>query len=272
VEAYVNDEHLPEIPDHRDKFLVIDEGQDMPEAFYETLVNLGFENFYVTADQNQQIHPDKCSSRQQIENCLGIEETVELRINYRNTLSIAQLAHHFYPADPASPKPQLPDPVPGSETPELWVYGKGSTLTLPALADRILQLADRNPRKLIGIITPNNKVRTKFHDALLRADPKLDYDKPPIRTFCSGQKTLPDFGLGGIMVINAQSCKGLEFDTVILADVDEHRPISDEYTLKARFYVMVSRAREILILLRAENVCPAVDKLLPHDSSLLIRR
>ena len=30
------------------------------------------------------------------------------------------------------------------------------------------------------------------------------------------------FDEGGILVINAQACKGLEFDTVVLADIDEH--------------------------------------------------
>ena len=58
---------LNNIADQSGKFLVIDEGQDMPPAFYRTLTHLGFENFYVAADQNQQIHPDKCSSRQEIE-------------------------------------------------------------------------------------------------------------------------------------------------------------------------------------------------------------
>ena len=36
-------------------YLVIDEGQDMPPQFYESLVSLGFEDFFVAADQNQQI-------------------------------------------------------------------------------------------------------------------------------------------------------------------------------------------------------------------------
>nr|MBM1003027.1 hypothetical protein [Desulfofustis sp. PB-SRB1] len=116
---------LDNIPDQSDKFIVIDEGQDMPPAFYRTLAHLGFENFYVAADQNQQIHPDKCSSRQDIENTLAIEpgDTLELKTNYRNTRPIALLAQHFYPADPASPKPDLPDLQPAAATPELWTYG-----------------------------------------------------------------------------------------------------------------------------------------------------
>jgi len=262
--------------DQSDIFLVIDEGQDMPPAFYKALIYLGFDNFYVAADQNQQIYPDKCSSRQDIEDALDLEpdEPLELKTNYRNTRPIARLAQHFYPADPASPKPYLPDPMPAAATPELWTYGTANTPTLEAIADKILKLNDRNPRKLIGIITPNNKVREKFLRALHHAAPKLDNDKPPIQTYYYGipKEEYPNFGQGGLVVINAQSCKGLEFDTVILADIDQHQPKGDPYVLKARFYVMVARAREQVILLRTGDICPIVNRLLPTDPSILVRR
>ena len=265
---------LQNIESQGDEFLVIDEGQDMPPAFYQTLIRLGFENFYVAADQNQQIHPDECCARQDIENSLAIEPgaTLELKTNYRNTHHIALLARHFYPADPASPRPDLPDPIPAAVTPKLLTYDTENATTLAAIANNILQFSDRNPRKLIGIITPNNKVREKFVDALRHASPRLDNDKPPIQTFVSDQREYPDFGQGGLMIINAQSCKGLEFDTAILADIDLHQPKRDPHALKARFYVMVARAREQVTLLRTGNICPIVDGLLPTDPSILIRK
>jgi DNA helicase IV len=256
------------------KYLVIDEGQDMPPAFYRTLASLGFENFYVVADQNQQIHPDTCSSRQEIENILAIDtgDTLEFNINYRNTRPIALLAQHFYPADPASPRPYLPDAKPAAMTPELWTYDRENTPTLAQIAERILQLSDRYPRKLIGIITPNNNVRNSFNGALRNANPKLDNGKLPIQTYASGQRESLDFGQGGIMIINAQSCKGLEFDIVILADIDRHQPKRDPHAIKARFYVMVARAREQVVLLRTGNICPVVDGLLPTDPAVLVRK
>ena len=263
----------PAIKGCDDRFLVIDEGQDMPSAFYRVLIRLGFENFYVAADQNQQIHPDRCSSRQDIENAIAIEpsDTLELKTNYRNTHPVARLAEHFYPADPASPKPDLPASKPSAATPELWTYDTAGTVTLAKIAEKILQLSDRNPRKLIGIIAPDNKVRKKFNDALNRAMPNLDHDKPPIQTWSSGQSDFPDFGQGGLITLNAQSCKGLEFDTVILADIDRHQP-KNQHTLKTRFYVMTARAREQLILLRTDEVCPFVDALLPTDPAVLARK
>ncbi len=272
VKEQVHSLHATE--DQNSRFLVIDEGQDMPPAFYQTLIQLGFENFYVVADQNQQIHPDKCSSRQDIESALAINtgNTLELKTNYRNTRPVALLARHFYPADPASPKPSLPDPQTATATPELWTYGMANSITFAEIADNILQLSDRNPRKLIGILTPDNQVRCKFLKTLRRANPKLDNGKPPIQTFVSGKRGLSNFGEGGLMIINAQSCKGLEFDTVILADIDQHQSNQDPQVLKARFYVMVARAREQVIMLRTGNVCPVVDGLLPADSTVLVRK
>lgn len=260
--------------DHSSRFLVIDEGQDMPPAFYRSLTNLGFENFYVVADQNQQLQPDKCSSRQDIENVLGINtaDTLELKTNYRNTLPIAQLAQHFYPGDIASPKPDLPDPQSLVTTPELWRYGANGQPSQNEIVDRILRLSDRSPRKLIGIITPDNSVREIFYNALIKANPTLDNDKPPIQTFVSGRKEPLDFRHGGIMVINAQSCKGLEFDIAILAAIDQHKPKQDIHVLKSRFYVMVARGREQVILLRTGNICPVVEDLLPTDPAVLVRK
>lgn len=274
--AVTNRIQTGEIPEPKRAFpyLVIDEGQDMPPAFYNALVNLGFENFHVVSDQNQQMHPEKRSSRQDIENALAIDtaDTLELRANYRNTRPIAQLAQHFYPEDPASPRPELPPHVPGVMTPELWRYGQEEGRTREDIATLILQMADRNPRKLIGIITPNNQVRSEFVRVLCAANPALDHDKPPIRTFVAGQQEGLDFGQGGIMVINAQACKGLEFDTAILADIDLHQPRNNLDALKKRFYVMVARARDQVILLRTGASVPVIEELLPQDQTLLIRK
>ena len=264
--------NIPQLPQAL-PFLVVDEGQDMPPAFYNALTNLGYEHFYVVADQNQQIHPDKCSSRQDIENALAISpaDTLELQANYRNTRPIAQLAQHFYPADPASPKPDLPQAKSGVSTPELWRYGNGAAQTLEGIAELILQMSDRKPGMLIGIITPNNQVREKFVKVLNGTNPALDCDKQ-INTFATRQAAALDFGQGGIMVINAQACKGLEFDTVILADIDEHQPRHNRDALMKRFYVMVARAREQVVLLRTGTPVPAIDDLLPKDQAILARK
>ena len=46
-------EELPACGNGPRPYLVIDEGQDMPPGFYNALVGLGFDRFFVVADQNQ---------------------------------------------------------------------------------------------------------------------------------------------------------------------------------------------------------------------------
>ena len=252
--------------------LVIDEGQDMPPQFYETLLSLGFENFFVVADQNQQI-TDDCSSRQEIEDGLGIEtrDVIELRENFRNSRAVAKLARHFYTDDPASPPPDIPGGGEAS-TPILFTYPPGE---LDSLARRIVRRVDQKPSRLIGVIAPSNAVRTRYFDALRRAAPvaELDNGPPRVETFHADCRPPVAFDRGGILVIAVQACKGLEFDEVFCADIDEYRPRSDDLdATRKQFYVMVARARERVFLLRRQGPeCP-VDRILPSDPAVLRRR
>ncbi len=254
------------------QYLVIDEGQDMPPQFYQALANLGFEKFYVVADQNQQIEPDKNSTRQEIQNALAIEpnDVIELRHNYRNTYPIARLAREFYTGDPASPPPNLPKLKPSAKRSILLEYKYNQ---FQQLIGRILKMADLNPNRLIGVITPNNNIRRRYIDALKSVDVQLDNERPRIETYQSGKRSELLFDEGGIMVINAQSCKGLEFDTVFLADINEHYLNPSMPDQKKRlFYVMVARAIDRIIMLKeAGKHCP-VEAILPKDPDVLERK
>lgn len=257
-------------------FLIIDEGQDMPPEFYQALANLGFENFYVVADQNQQIVSGQNSSRRDIETVLAIDtdNVIELTENYRNSHPTARLAREFYTGDPASPPPALPSTQRTAQRPILVAYGCDGLETFDSVVVTILKTADRDPSRLLGIIAPNNDIRTKYYKALSEADVQLDNGKPLIRTYASGDDPRRlSFDQGGILVINAQSCKGLEFDTVILADIDQHYCYPAIQEEKKRiFYVMVARARDNVIMLKNDgNHCP-VDAILPDSQEILERR
>ena len=104
--------------------------------------------------------------------------------------------------------------------PHLYVYPRQK---LDVLCRGILALADRDPRQLIGVIAPNNDVRHRYFETLRTVDVALDHPRPRVETFHGAHRPEVAFDEGGVMVINAQACKGLEFDTVCLADVDEHR-------------------------------------------------
>ncbi len=251
-------------------FLVIDEGQDMPPEFYEVLVDLGFENFFVACDQNQQITEEN-SSRKDIEDCLGleVEDVIELTYNHRNAYPVAKLAREFYPGDPASPRPDLPDRH-SVTAPILYSYNQ-----LDTVATRILTRVERQSNRLIGVIAPNNKVRERYFKALQTAAESMSRksSRPNIETFHGNTRPDVRFDQGGIIVINVQACKGLEFDDVILADIDRYKVRHDYLDeIKKQFYVMVSRARVSIFMFIRNSGSKAILKMLPIDSTILIRR
>ena len=250
--------------------LVIDEGQDMPPNFYKALIRLGYENFFVVADQNQQISAGLNSARKDIEKELGIEtnEVIELKQNYRNKYPIARIAREFYSGDPASPPPDLPPATMASSKKPLIFDYSGNQFS--RLVERVLLTADRDPSKLIGVIVPNNHVREKYYNELKNSNKYLDNAKPSITTFKSGDRHDMDFGEGGIMVINAQACKGLEFDMVFIADVNEFRysTIRDR-ECKSLFYVMVARAIDQIIMLKEHGKACPVEIILPKNPAIL---
>ena len=251
--------------------LVIDEGQDMPPAFYDSLNQLGFEGIFVAADQNQQIKEDENSSLKELKDhlCVDGDHVIELTYNHRNDYPIARLAREFYTGDPASPPPDLPPRSSTIYTPRLYYMDDA---TMPMVARSILGHWDQDPRRLIGVISPNNKVRERYYDALKSTAPDLTLDNgtPDIATFHAGDKPSVRFDQGGILVINAQACKGLEFDTVVLADIDKHRIMdTDRDRTRKLFYVMVSRARHRVAMFMNRNGNPAIEAILPKDSSIL---
>ena len=235
-----------------------------------SLLALGFERFFVAADQNQQIFDDNSSSRKNIESELAIapEAVIELKRNYRNSGPVARLARAFHTGDPASPPPELPPP--GGDSALLCSYAPAR---FSSICERIVKIVDRDPRKLIGVIAPNNTVRKRYLEGLRAVDPgRLDSGFPDIETFHTGHRPNVRFDEGGILVINAQACKGLEFDIAVLADIDQHyfRPENPDPTRK-QFYVMVARARERVIMLREQGTNIRIDKILPDDSDVLRR-
>lgn len=272
----INDETLTK------PFLVIDEGQDMPPSFYQAIVALGFEDLFVVADQNQQIASGKNSSRKDLETALTLDtsSTIELKENYRNGYAIARLARHFYTGDPASPPPNLPEPELNQvKKPILFHYAENQFVRL---INKILKVSRNNPRKLIGILCPLDEVRKKFYLELNKVNNSsassnfnrigTGDDAPFLSTFKSGDSHPMHFDRGGVMVINAQACKGLEFDIVFIADIDCFRfQDVDSDNTKKLFYVMVSRAIEQVILLRQKNRGELpIDRIIPTDASTFL--
>ncbi len=248
----------------RSLHIIIDEGQDMPPPFYEALVCAGYENFFIVADQNQQITDDN-SNRQELTNNLGLEpkDVIELKINYRNSHPIALFASCFY-TDKASPAPKLPDRE-SLETPVLH-----KQISNEKSFEMILREADRDTRKLIGVVVANNEIRLKYIHGIKKLNITLDNASPIISTYSSAdtEEVNIDFSQGGIAILNDKSIKGLEFDIVYII-IDGFKIYNNDQTsMKKRLYVMSSRAIEKLALVSTQDNS-SILSLLPTDEKVM---
>lgn len=245
--------------------LIIDEGQDLPPEWYEAIESLSIENFFVVADQNQQI-TDQHSSREELETCLALDsdDVIELKENWRNTMPIATFCSYFY-TDKASPKPAIPD-RPSVNIPILYEYD-----ILDKVKEQILKEYDFDPSKLIGIFVANETKRVDWMRRLGNDDKQRNNPSPVISTYSANQKGAVsiDFGQGGIVVLNDKSVKGIEFDTVFI-QTDGFKNISgNEESLKKRLYVMSSRAREKLYLFKSQVQNSVLEAILPPEGEVI---
>jgi len=249
------------------KYLIIDEGQDKPSKFYDVIIDgFGIRNIFIVADQNQQITEDN-STRQELTDLLNLDigDVIELRENYRNSYHIANFCRHFY-TDISSPPPNLPNRE-SIYIPVLYEYND----LQESLKMAILE-ADKDNRSLIGIIVAKDDMRINIVERLKSLDLKLDNPKPIISTYSSKDKSVNiDFTDGGIVVLSDKSIKGLEFDIVFIIIDGFVIYNNDIDSMKKRFYVMSSRAKEKLILLKSVDYYSGVDKILPTDTNILKR-
>jgi DNA helicase II / ATP-dependent DNA helicase PcrA len=247
-------------------YLVIDEGQDMPPQFYQAVVEMGYVNLYVAADQNQQLNEHENSTIREIADGLALDMTdiIKLDTNFRNNQFVANLAHHFNPDEHKQVAPTIDsrNTVSSGGKPMMFVYKEKQ---FGSMIKKILLLVDRMPQRLIGVITPNDdSTRDKYYKALKNVECTFRAGRPTVDTY-SYNKTFsePRFDMGGIMVINAASCKGLEFDDVFIVDIDQGK-VFDELTFNKSLYVMVSRALGRVFFLRSGFQNQKIDKLLPR--------
>lgn len=245
--------------------LIIDEGQDLPPAWYEAVESLHIENFFVVADQNQQI-TEHHSSRIELETCLALDsdDVIELKENWRNTMPIATFCSYFY-TDKASPKPAIPD-RPSVNIPILYEYD-----VLDKVKEQILKEYDFDPSKLIGVFVANNLKREDWVKRLAKDDNSRNNPSPVIMTYSASQKgnVNIDFGQGGIVVLNDMSVKGIEFDTVFIQTDGFQNKSGNEESLKKRLYVMSSRAREKLYLFKSQVQNSVLEAILPPEGEII---
>lgn len=257
--------------------LIIDEGQDFPVGFYKVvqrMVRYGkSKSVTVSVDENQTI-TDRNSTIE--ETCRKLQCSIEpdgeshhsLTKNFRNTLQIARVASTFFSGAPTE-IPQLPDERVNGDVPEIRIVD-----AKPAARDRLDGLIESRPTQKLGIFV---RRQSAVDDLIKHLSSRFGNGKRVVQFFYAQGSVADTKALaerlefqrpGTVTVLCDKSVKGLEFDTVVIHDVEDWSPSAEHF--KKSYYVMCSRATETLELHCVSDPRgdePAVIRELPSGSN-----
>ncbi|MET7972453.1 hypothetical protein ABZW44_05065 [Streptomyces mirabilis] len=217
--------------------LVVDEGQDLSPGFYRT-ARLAATSVTVFADECQRL-TETNSTLTEITDALGrATGRAEISSNHRNTREIASLAEHFRTGGPG---PEMP--FRSASLPVVRHYSGAKSL-----ADDIATMAARHPGDRVGVIV--NSPRTAA-DLMRRLERAGLAQEPQLYSSAASAGRYRDLDLArpGVVVVHRASAKGLDFDTVVIADAESDSAADPTAaTLRMAYYVMITRARQRLVL------------------------
>lgn len=263
IYLYIN-EHIQHIPEeYKVDYVFVDEAQDMTLGKMRALKAITRRCITIAADMAQKIYKTSFTWRETGIDIQG-RASKSLTRTFRSTKQIVGLAEDLALVirKDSSLKEELTEAVyPDSEgpIPSLFVF-RTKLSEESYLADITEKMLRQNSDKTIGIIC-----KTKKYYYHIRA--MLNSRRIPYQEVFRDGRYIPDWSLlePGLKLVVAKSSKGLEFDTVIIPDLDEGTypfiPMKidseqmEEFLITERnlLYVAMTRARETLFMLCTEK-------------------
>lgn len=180
---------------------------------------------------------------------LGVEghEVETLKINYRSSAQISKFAFDvlgdLQEDDERPPSSRQGPPV------EIFPFTDTGACVF-FLAEALQALSDHEPMATVALITPSPEISAQYHAALVRAE------VPRVRLVREH-----DFSFKpGIEITELEPVKGLEFDYVILLDVNSvHYP--DSPRARRGLHVAATRAIHQLWVVSTDKPSPLLDQI-----------
>lgn len=230
--------------------LIVDEGQDFPPQFYQMLGYIS-NNVTIFADDNQPLTRTSSMVHDIQQNAIP-EAHYQLRQNFRNSRPIALVARQYYCGTVDAP-PDLPER--SGTVPYLVRYPN-----LREQVNGILRYEAAMPRAHIGVVTGTNAMQNTIHDLLAGRTVN------PLQRYQAGHNAgRIDFNQPGIVLLNFQSVKGLEFDVLLIPGGESSylRWNNDRHRMAT--YVQTSRPRFDLRVLYSAEYLPDIVRHLPPE-------
>ena len=186
--------------------VIVDEGQDLPKEFFRYLQSFVATTITVFADEDQALTGERSTLRD-IRDAAHLDDPVVLSANHRNTPEIARAAEYYHAGQ--APVPEVIR-RPSGELPRVVLYrGHGAT--------RRIANWYRTRGGRVGVAVVNNEPTGKALYSRLRNQlpgHRVDF-------YTNDRRNEDDIDLlePGVTILNVQSIKGQEFDTVFVMEI-----------------------------------------------------
>ena len=214
--------------------LVVDEGQDLPPRFFVYASRFVAKTLSVFADEEQAIS-GLGSTLEEMRDAAGLPDPLILSENHRNTPEIARLAEHFH-------RGRLPAAsVIRPSTGDLPILVRSTSVkaTATSVANEL-----RNRAGSIGVIVSQNATGDSVCELL---SDQLKHQRVDKYSNKLQNEDDIDVRATGVTVLNKESVKGQEFDTVFILELEDFIPCTNDAEFRA-MYMMCTRARDRLYL------------------------
>jgi DNA helicase-2/ATP-dependent DNA helicase PcrA len=215
------------------KHLLIDEMQDYTPVQYAVIARLFSCKRTILGDTFQSVNPYSASAVADIQSAFRDATCVTLNKSYRSSYEIARFAQRI------SPNPDLEIIERHGDEPEVLAFNSRKK-EIDAIKERITEFRESRFNTL-GIICKTQKQAKRLHKALEGESDRLQLLSEDSQSFAPG-----------VIVCTAHLAKGLEFDYVVLPEVNEanYRTDMDRNLL----YVGCTRAMHRLTLTATGDV------------------
>lgn len=203
------------------RHLLVDEMQDYTPIQYAVLRKLFTCKMTILGDANQSVNPFSSSTLETIHRIFPEADCLELCKSYRSTTEITEFAQNISRNDKLIPIERH------GPTPRLIACDDPAEETARIL--HLIRAHERSQHQSLGIVCKTLGHARTLHAALEAAGVDLtllDYDSTSFT--------------GGTIVTSAHIAKGLEFDTVIVPNVDETTYATD--VDRSMLYIACTRA------------------------------
>lgn len=230
--------------------IIVDEAQDMPEDYYERLKKYTDRISY-GADDAQILYPEKSTKQNRLSQIFNNRE-YRLGRNFRSTKKIMLFAKQAFPN--ARIDSETIDNIKEDGLLPRLLISNGSNYVISnekqdnAILELITSLTKETTN--IAVLVPWKPQVEYFNILINKAFPKSTYYFEDKTKFPNGCETLSN-----IHCTTLKSCKGLEFDVVIIPNFQKVTEVDGRFNVDWQdYYVAVTRAKSNLFLISNNDI------------------